>query len=137
MVSHALVSANFFILIDSVTRRLKTRLLGEVFGLFYLTPNLYFMILVMLIIFLGFPGSLLFVAEFLFFSALLDFSFCLFFIIFFVAYFFVPVCFFRSWFLLLFGFPTSALNATLGRAPVSDLTTAEVLLTGTFIILLF
>ena len=105
MVSHAIVSANFFILVDSVTRRFKTRLVFETFGLFYLTPSLYFGVLLMLVLFLGFPGSLLFVAEFLFFSAVLDFSFGLFFFLFFFAYFFVPVCFFRSWFLLLFGFP--------------------------------
>ena len=137
MISHALVSANFFILIDSVMRRLKTRVLGEASGLFYLTPNLYFVILLMLIIFLGFPGSLLFVAEFLFFSALLDFSFCLFFIIFFCAYFFVPVCFFRSWFLLLFGLPDSIITRGVSSLTAPDLTTIELILVGTFIFILF
>lgn len=96
MISHALVSANFFLLIDSITRRFKTRLISEIAGIFYITPKLYFIILLMLILFLGFPGSLLFVAEFLFFSALLEFSFGFFLLIFFIAYFAVPVCFFRS-----------------------------------------
>lgn len=136
MVSHAIVSANFFILVDSVTRRFKTRLVFEVFGLFYTTPNLYFGILVMLVLFLGFPGSLLFVAEFLFFSAALDFSFGLFFFLFFFAYFFVPVCFFRSWFLVLFGFPylTNSGRWSLPRVP--DLALLEGVLVFGFIVLL-
>nr|YP_011027857.1 NADH dehydrogenase subunit 4 [Euplotes cristatus]UPM52067.1 NADH dehydrogenase subunit 4 [Euplotes cristatus] len=137
MVSHALVSANFFILVDSVTRRFKTRLVFEVFGLAYLTPNLYVGVLFMLVVFLGFPGSLLFVAEFLFFSALLDFSFGLFVILFFFAYFFVPVCFFRSWFLSLFGFPylTNLRRWSFPRVP--DLALLEVILVFGFIVLLF
>lgn len=96
MIAHALVSANFFLLVDSVTRRFKTRLTTEISGLFYTTPNLYFVTLIMLIVFLGFPGSLLFVSEILFFSALLDLSFFIFIFLFFIAYFFVPSCFFKS-----------------------------------------
>nr|YP_011027893.1 NADH dehydrogenase subunit 4 [Euplotes vannus]UPM52103.1 NADH dehydrogenase subunit 4 [Euplotes vannus] len=135
MISHALVSANFFLLIDSVTRRFKTRLISEVSGIFYVTPNLYFLILVMLIVFLGFPGSLLFVAEFLFFSALLEFSFGFFLLIFFVAYFAVPVCFFRSWFLLLFGLPATYLHAK--KTSITDLATFELILISTIVVLLF
>lgn len=146
MISHALVSSNFFLLVDSVTRRFKTRLISEVSGIFYLTPNLYLFILLMLIIFLGFPGSLLFLSEFLFFTALLDFSFGFFLIIFFIAYFFVPVCFFRSWFLLLFGLPSSRLfytNISNNYAKVrlnvrlTDLAFFEVTVIAVTIILLF
>lgn len=104
MISHALISSNFFLLIDSVTRRFKSRLITEIFGLCYLTPQLYFTILVMLIIFLGFPGSLFFVSEFLFFSSLIDLNTFVFFFVFFFAYFFLPSCFFKSWFLILFNF---------------------------------
>lgn len=135
MISHALVSANFFLLIDSVTRRFKTRLISEISGIFYVTPNLYFLTLITLIVFLGFPGSLLFVAEFLFFSALLEFSFGFFFLIFFVAYFAVPVCFFRSWFLLLFGLPTTHLY--IKKARIVDLAVFELILISTIVILLF
>ena len=137
MISHALVSANFFLLIDSVTRRFKTRLISELGGLFYVTPTLYLLVLLMLIVFLGFPGSLLFVAEFLFFSALLDFSLGLFFLIFFVAYFFVPVCFFRSWFLLLFGSPPTNFVAKKQAAPYTDLSLFEIVITLTLVTLLF
>lgn len=137
MVSHAIVSANFFLLVDSVTRRFKTRLVFEVFGLFYLTPNLYFGILFMLVVFLGFPGSLLFVAEFLFFSAVLDFSFGLFFFLFFFAYFFVPVCFFRSWFLLLFGFPYLSNTGRWSFPKIMDLALLESVLIFGLVILLF
>lgn len=132
MIAHALVSANFFLLVDSITRRFKTRLVTELSGLCYLTPNLYFITLVMLIVFLGFPGSLLFVSEFMFFSALLDLNFPLFFILFFFAYFFAPSCFFRSWFLVLFGFTNSK---TLDIK--SDLSLFELLVTWSIVLLLF
>nr|ACX30996.1 NADH dehydrogenase subunit 4 [Moneuplotes crassus] len=136
MISHALVSANFFLLIDSITRRFKTRLISEIAGVFYITPKLHFIILLMLILFLGFPGSLLFVSEFLFFSALLEFSFGFFLLIFFIAYFAVPVCFFRSWFLLLFGLPSTRFF-TAPTAQLTDLSGFESLLLGVIILLLF
>lgn len=104
MISHALISSNFFLLIDSVTRRFKSRLVTEIFGLCYLTPQLYFTILTMLVVFLGFPGSLFFISEFLFFSSLIDLNTFVFLFVFFFAYFFLPSCFFKSWFLILFSF---------------------------------
>lgn len=148
MISHALVSSNFFLLVDSLTRRFKTRLISEISGIFYLVPNLYLITLVMLIVFLGFPGSLLFLSEFLFFTALLEFSFGFFLLIFFVAYFFVPVCFFRSWFLLLFGLPSSyslftSSSATINglsmrlRSRLTDLAVFEITVITIIIIMLF
>ena len=131
MISHAIISSNFFLVIDSVTRRFKTRLLTEISGIYYLTPSLYFVILTLLIVFLGFPGSLLFIAEFMFFSALLDVNFGLFFFLLFIAYFFVPSCFFKSWFLLLFGFSENALpnsNKNGSASVIKDLDLIETLL---------
>lgn len=132
MIAHALVSANFFLLVDSVTRRFKTRLTTEISGLFYTTPNLYFVTLIMLIVFLGFPGSLLFVSEILFFSALLDLSFFIFIFLFFIAYFFVPSCFFKSWFLVLFNFKLFP-----KYNPAADLSLFEGFLIMAIILLLF
>lgn len=96
MISHALTSASFFLIVDSLTRRFKTRLVGEVSGLFYTTPNLYFMALLFILVFLGFPGTLLFFSEFIMFTSLLDLNFLLFIVFFFFAYFFVPSAFFKS-----------------------------------------
>jgi len=133
MISHACISSSFFLLIDSVTRRFKTRLITEISGLFFLIPNLYFVILTTLIIFLGFPGSLLFISEFMFFTALLDFNFVIFLLILFFAYFFVPSCFFKTWFLLLFGSNQNLLNKTC----LVDLDKLESVLLWSFIIILF
>ena len=136
MIAHAVISSNFFLVIDSVTRRFKTRLLTEVFGLYYLTPSLYFVILTLLIVFLGFPGSLLFVAEFIFFTALLDLNFLVFILILFVAYFLVPSFFFKSWFLLLFGFGNLTLLKN-NNANLPDLDTLELVLLWSSIIFIF
>lgn len=96
LISHALLSSNFFLIIDAVTRRFKTRLLTELNGLFYLTPILYFVLITLLVVFLGFPGSLFFIAEFLFFSFLLDINLIIFMLLIFILYFYVPVCFFKN-----------------------------------------
>ena len=68
LISHALLSTNSFLLVDAVARRFKTRLITEISGLNFLCPKLFLAILLNTLIFLGFPGSIFFVAEFLFFS---------------------------------------------------------------------
>lgn len=133
LISHALLSSNFFLLIDAVTRRFKTRLITELNGLFYSTPSLYLIIIVLLVTFLGFPGSLFFLAEFLFFSFLLDLNFPLFLLTLCVLYLYVPSCFFKNWFFLLFGYSHHYTNNLL----VSDLDLREQLVFYFFILLLF
>ena len=136
MISHALLSSNFFLVIDSITRRFKTRLTTELSSIAYIVPNLYWAILIILLIFLGFPGSLLFISEVLFFSTLLDLNFFLFFIVFFLSYFFVPSCFFKSWFLLMFGGNKQLFGRLIGNSSV-DLDSTESLLLLFGIILIF
>jgi NADH:ubiquinone oxidoreductase subunit 4 (subunit M) len=68
LISHALLSTNSFLLVDAVARRFKTRLITEISGLNFLCPKLFLAILLNTLIFLGFPGSIFFIAEFLFFS---------------------------------------------------------------------
>lgn len=133
LISHALLSSNFFLIIDAVTRRFKTRLLTEISGLFYLTPVLYFVLITLLVVFLGFPGSLFFIAEFLFFSFLLDLNLVIFFVLIFILYFYVPVCFFKNWFFLMFGFSQHYSN----NSAVSDLDLKEQVLFWFFILMLF
>lgn len=134
MISHALLSSNFFILIDSVTRRYKTRLITEISGISLTNPNLYFFILISLITFLGFPGSLLFFSEFLFFSVLLDLNILLFLTIFFIAYFVVPSCFFKNWFVLIFNSQTTLISKV---NTYVDLSKTEFLLISVFVALLY
>lgn len=73
LISHALLSTNSFLLVDAIARRFKTRLLTEISGINYLCPKLFLIVLLNSLVFLGFPGSIFFIAEFLFFSFFLDF----------------------------------------------------------------
>ena len=72
MISHALLSTNSFLLVDAVARRFKTRLITEVSGINFMCPKLFLAILLNTLIFLGFPGSIFFVSEFLFFTFFFD-----------------------------------------------------------------
>jgi NADH:ubiquinone oxidoreductase subunit 4 (subunit M) len=96
LISHALLSTNSFLLVDALGRRFKTRLITEINGVNFLCPKLFLMSLVNLLIFLGFPGSIMFVAEILFFSFFFDLYpfLCLIFV--FLLYLKAPTIFFRS-----------------------------------------
>jgi NADH:ubiquinone oxidoreductase subunit 4 (subunit M) len=73
LISHALLSTNSFLLVDAIGRRFKTRIVTEISGVNFLTPKLFLVSLLNLLVFLGFPGSIMFIAEMLFFSFLIDF----------------------------------------------------------------
>ena len=123
LISHALLSTNSFLLVDAVARRFKSRLITEVNGINFLCPKLFLAILLNTLIFLGFPGSLFFVSEFLFFSFMFDLFpvLTLFLLIF--LYLLGPTFFLRSWMNLMFGF-SKALSV---RIP-QDLTSRELIL---------
>ena len=123
MISHALLSTNSFLLVDAVARRFKTRLITEVSGINFMCPKLFLAILLNTLIFLGFPGSIFFVSEFLFFTFFFDLfpALSLFLLIF--LYLLGPTFFLRSWMNLMFGFSTFLNN----KLPL-DLTTRESIL---------
>jgi len=72
LISHALLSTNSFLLVDAIARRFKTRLITEISGINFLCPKLFLISLVNLLVFLGFPGSIMFISEILFFTFLFD-----------------------------------------------------------------
>ncbi|MCB1712888.1 MAG: hypothetical protein KDH96_10530 [Candidatus Riesia sp.] len=72
LISHALLSSNSFLLVDAINRRFKTRLITEVSGINFLCPKLFIIILINSLVFLGFPGSIFFLSEVLFFSFFFD-----------------------------------------------------------------
>src|SRR6201995_3080077 len=96
LISHALLSTNSFLLVDAINRRFKTRLITELNGINFLCPKLFLICLINCLVFLGFPGSIFFIAEFLFFSFFFDLFplLCLFFIL--LLYLLGPTFFFRS-----------------------------------------
>lgn len=103
LISHALLSTNSFLLVDAINRRFKTRLITEISGINFYCPKLFLASLINCLIFLGFPGSIFFIAEILFFSFLMDLYpiVCLFLII--LLYLLGPTFFFRTWVNVLFG----------------------------------
>lgn len=123
LISHALLSTNSFLLVDAIARRFKTRLITEISGINFLCPKLFLCALLNTLIFLGFPGSIFFVSEFLFFSFFIDLFplLSLFLLIF--LYLLGPTFFFRSWMNALFGFS----NALSRKLPV-DLSIREFIL---------
>ena len=123
LISHALLSTNSFLLVDAIGRRFKTRLVTEVSGLNFLCPKLFLVSLLNLLIFLGFPGSIMFVAEVLFFSFCFDLFPILTLLLVVLLYLLGPTFFFRTWTNVLFGASTFLLRA----APV-DLLKKELLL---------
>jgi len=132
MISHALLSTNSFLLVDAIARRFKTRLLTEISGLNFMCPKLFLMTLLNCLIFLGFPGSIMFVSEFLFFSFIFDLFpvLALFLLVF--LYLIGPTFFFRSWMNVMFGFSKS-----LSMVIPTDLTTREFLLFASISFLMY
>lgn len=118
LINHALLSSNAFLLVDSINRRFKTRLITELNGLNLLCPKLFILSFCNCLLFLGFPGSLTFVSEVLFFTFLIDLFPILAIILILFLYVLAPTFFFRSWFNAMFGvstffFKTTPLDLTL------------------------
>ena len=132
LISHALLSTNSFLLVDAIGRRFKTRLITEINGINFICPKLFLVSLVNLLIFLGFPGSIMFIAEILFFSFCFDLypMMCLLFVV--LLYLLAPTVFFRSWMNALFGSSSHLL-----RTLPLDLTSKELLTYGSLIVLMF
>ena len=132
LISHALLSTNSFLLVDAIGRRFKTRLITEINGINFLCPKLFLVSLLNCLVFLGFPGSIMFVSEILFFSFFFDLFplLCLFLIV--LLYLIGPTFFFRSWMNVLFG-SSLQLFKTL---PV-DLSSKELIIFNGLIILMF
>ena len=132
LISHALLSTNSFLLVDAVNRRFKTRLITEISGVNFLCPKLFLISLINCLIFLGFPGSIFFIAEFLFFSFFFDLFplLCIFLII--LLYLLGPTFFFRSWVNVLFG-----LSLNIFKKIPMDLNSKEILIYGGLELLMF
>jgi NADH:ubiquinone oxidoreductase subunit 4 (subunit M) len=96
LISHALMSTNSFMIVDAINRRFKTRLITEINGINFLCPKLFLVALTNLIIFLGFPGSIFFIAEFLFFSFCFDLFPIVAILLFVLLYFLLPTFFLRT-----------------------------------------
>mgnify|MGYP003339992928 FL=1 len=95
-ISHALLSTNSFLLVDAIARRFKTRLITEISGINFLCPKLFLLCLVNLLVFLGFPGSIMFISEVLFFTFLFDLFPVLYFFLVILLYLLAPTFVLRT-----------------------------------------
>ncbi len=125
IISHAIISALFFILTDCISRRYKTRLIYEISGLWLTSPNLSALILITNVIFLGFPYTSFFLSEYIFFLCLFDLNPGLFLLFTILLYFINPILIFRAWITVLYG--KSYLQLI---SPGTDLTAREFLIIG-------
>ena len=132
LISHAILSANSFLLVDAVNRRFKTRLITEISGINFMCPKLFLVSLANTLVFLGFPGSIFFIAEFLFFSFFFDLYPLLFLVLLVLLYLFAPTFFLRSCMNVLFG-----LSTTITKSIPLDLNKKELILFLGNIILMF
>lgn len=132
LISHALLSTNSFLLVDAVNRRFKTRLITEISGINFLCPKLFLTILINCLIFLGFPGSIFFIAEFLFFSFLFDLFPLLTLILIIFLYLMGPTFFFRSWMNVMFG-----LSQNIFKKIPLDLNKKEFIIYNGLLVLMF
>lgn len=123
LISHALLSTNSFLLVDAISRRFKTRLITEISGINFLCPKLFLAILLNCLIFLGFPGSIFFISEFLFFSFCFDLSPLTTCVLLFFLYLLGPTFFFRSWLNVMF-----SKSVCFHYSPPLDLSSRELLL---------
>ena len=132
LISHALLSTNSFLLVDAINRRFKTRLITEISGVNFLCPKLFLVSLANCLVFLGFPGTIFFIAEFLFFSFFFDLFplLCIFLII--LLYLLGPTFFFRSWVNVLFG-----LSLNIFKKTPLDLNSKEFIIYLGLILLMF
>jgi len=132
LISHALLSTNSFLLVDAIARRFKTRLITEISGINFLCPKLFLLCLVNLLVFLGFPGSIMFISEVLFFTFLFDLFPVLYFFLVILLYLLAPTFVLRTWMNALFG-SSSEHHKTL---PV-DLSSKELLTYSMLLIVMF
>ena len=132
LISHALLSTNSFLLVDAINRRFKTRLITEISGINFLCPKLFLASLLNCLVFLGFPGSIFFIAEFLFFSFFFDLFPILSVFLLVLLYLLGPTFFFRSWMNILFGLSQNFLK----KIPL-DLNTKELITYNGLIALMF
>lgn len=132
LISHALLSTNSFFLVDAINRRFKTRLITEINGINFLCPKLFLICLANLLIFLGFPGSIFFIAEILFFSFTLDLFPTLAIILIVLLYFFNATFYFKNWFIVIFGMPNN-----LTKPLIVDLSSKEFILYSFILIILY
>ena len=104
-VTHAILSALMFFLVDCIYRRFQTRSIVEINGFIHIAPNLGISVLGMLIFFAGLPGTAKFTSEFYLFTQLFEISPTIALLLFFFMNVIGMIGFGKCWFNAIFGLP--------------------------------
>lgn len=118
LVAHSLTTATEFFLVEVIYKRTGTRDFTKLGNLFSSQWGLGFMCFLALLVTLGFPGSSIFYAKWLFFSLLVQESFLFFLILGFVLLLTLPLLLFRVWLQVLFGSSSSFLIPQSSQLPL-------------------
>jgi len=144
LIAHGILSSLLFFIVECVYRRVGTRSISKISGLSTLYPNLGVAVWAMLILFLGFPGTLKFYVELKFIFLLSQLDLFVSFLTVFTLIFVGSIGFARCWLSLLYGMPSTATtvddNSTIpgnGPYPSIDLSRPELLLISLLVFLSF
>jgi len=103
VIVHSFSTTSEFLLVEAISKRFNTRDIWLVSGLWYNCPNLWYLSILVIFITIGFPGTSIFFAKFLFLPSLLNFSIFIFLFFLFFFFFILPIYFMRLWLPLWFG----------------------------------
>lgn len=105
LLAHGLLSALMFYLVECLYKRYNSKNLQKIYGVSQIYPNLSIAIWGMIILFLGFPGTLKFYAEFQLILMLASKDMFIAFLFLFIFIFLGSIGFVRCWFSVLYGHP--------------------------------
>lgn len=103
IVAHCFTTSSEFLLVEFISKRYGTRDFWQITGLWHNTPVLWYMSFLVVFTTIGFPGTSIFFAKFLFLSTLLAYSTSLFFFFIVIFFLLLPLFFVRLWVPVWFG----------------------------------
>ena len=90
VIVHCFSTTSEFMLVECISKKFNTRDVWLIGSLWYNSPNLWYLSVVVILVTIGFPGTSIFFAKFVFLPNLLNYSFALFF------FFFISFLFFYT-----------------------------------------
>jgi NADH:ubiquinone oxidoreductase subunit 4 (subunit M) len=103
IIAHVFSTTSEFLLVESLSKRYNSRDILYIGSLWYNSPNLWYISLFIIFITIGFPGTSIFLAKFIFLPTLLNYSLFLFVFILLIFFLILPIFFIRIWLPLWFG----------------------------------
>ena len=125
IVVHCFTTTSEFLLVEFISKRYGTRDFWQISGLWYNTPVLWYYSFIVVFTTIGFPGTSIFMAKFIFLLNFIAYSYWIFSLFICIFFFILPLFFIRLWVPVWFGLPQQHKS---GLIPVLDLTSRELTL---------